>query len=242
MVLQVFKYTNLLFFLAFVFCDCKTQRNDNFNREKIITKANRDIIKVNNTERIVINNDYSIIVYRLFIDGKLIDKKFNSNCIKNDEKRYFKNYYGRFEYGDLLVAACAIPVFDGRDFWWRNTFSIVHENKRMTVKIDKKDIQNHFYIDSLIFKEGDYHLIVENKTHETVSLKNKFKQFEEWKPSDGLITKECISGDKILKVVDRISKKNLIQDISYLKYYKIYNIDIISSIEYDRRKKSKKND
>lgn len=222
MVLQEFK---ILFLTFFVFIGCASLKNQSY--KTLGTDMVGEFIQTNNKNYSVKNKNYSIVVARLFVDGKPVDKRFFSYCTlkKNDKSRVRQkasnNYYGEFQYGDLLISFLARPLLKGSDLIHRNSLIFMNDNKRMVIKINPNHIGQDFYFDSLIFKEGQYYLDIKKGEHKIVSLKDKLNELENWKKTDRLINNECIERELFYKKADETSDKNLIQDILRLNYFMV---------------------
>ena len=227
MVLQGYKVIVIIFI---VFIGCVSYKHTSYNVLK--TDAIIEYTQIADKNLLEKNKKFSVLMFRMFIDGRPVDKMFFSNCIFQEIKeskgkqQAFEiskdNYTGDFEYGDLLFSILERPKQKNSQLIPYNSLYIIkNDSTIMTLKVNSNIIGQNFYIDSLAFKEGQYYLDVKNEKYSIVSLKEKLKKLETWKSSDGLLNKNCVETGQSFQEINKNSDKNLIQNIFDLKYYLI---------------------
>lgn len=179
------------------------------------------------------NDGFSVVIYRLYIEGELLKDTYSSDCTKKAENELpDDDYYGSIEYGDLLFSFRTSPELVGSYIQHHNSFNIMQNKKIMTVVIPSEYIGKHFYIDSLPFKEGQYHLNLKNNKPDKISLENKSNELESWKNSEQLIDLDCIKSKWAYVKIDSVSNENFIKTIMKLNYYAIEQSNLITLQEY----------
>ncbi|WP_113639269.1 hypothetical protein [Nubsella zeaxanthinifaciens] len=122
----------------------------------------------------------SVIVYRLFVGGKLQENMFDS---------YYSGFpktstnYEKILCADLVVGAVNTYSYtrgqhSGYD---GNRLDIVFNEKAMVLYFDKKVIGKNIYIDSIPFKSGRFYVSSSIKLDKATSLKKNTKDLRKWR-------------------------------------------------------------
>lgn len=223
--LQVYRKIIIISLLLIVI-SCKT--NDNkVNNDKFLYAEQNQFEK----------GDFSVIIYRLYIEGEHLKDRYSSDCIKNGEEVLpdDDDYYGSIEYGDLFFSFLTSPELVGSYIHNHNLLSIMNNKKIMTIVIPLEEIGNHFYIDSLQFKEGQYHLNLKNDKYDIISLEDRSNELERWKNSNDLLNQDCTNKRRAYRKFDSISNENVIRTVLKFNYYAIEQSDLTTAKEYKKK-------
>lgn len=162
----------------------------------------------------------SVIVYRLFVGGKLQENMFDS---------YYSGFpktstnYQKILCADLVVGAISTYSYtrgqhSGYD---GNRLDIVFNEKAMVLYFDKKTIGKNIYIDSIPFKSGRFYLSSSIKLDKVISLKKKYKRFKKMDKVDELISKQWQIRFRRHFALDTASNKNALDELFGKVFYEI---------------------